>query len=221
MNHFTTLLKFRISSHRSPKLKSHHADKNSRHPQPHCVPANFQNISSDANANGLLLRNSATGKLTNLAGRPYRLEDQDFGNQYILTTKDGTVYKINATDGKLESVADTNGNTLTYTDTEIRSSNGQKVVFERDNQGRIVSVTDPLGAKVKYEYDAKGDLVAVIDRDGNTTKYEYNSTQSHYLDKIIDPLGREAVKTEYDAQGRLKKTTNASGNGVGVATGYV
>jgi RHS repeat-associated protein len=214
MNHFTTLLKFRISSHRSPKLKSHHADKNSRHPQPHCVPANFQNISSDANANGLLLRNSATGKLTNLADRPYRLEDQDFGNQYILTTKDGTVYKINATDGKLESVADTNGNTLTYTDTEISSSNGQKVVFERDNQGRIVSVTDPLGAKVKYEYDAKGDLVAVIDRDGNTTKYEYNSTPQHYLDKIIDPLGREAVKTEYDAQGRLKKTTNVTGSGV-------
>jgi RHS repeat-associated protein len=54
----------------------------------------------------------------------------------------------------------------------------------------------------------------VIDRDGNTTKYEYNSAQQHYLDKIIDPLGREAVKTEYDAQGRLKKTTNASGNGV-------
>jgi RHS repeat-associated protein len=177
-------------------------------------PANFQSISGDANLNGLLLRNSATGKLTNLAGRPYRPEDQGFGNQYILKTKDGTVYKINATDGKLESIKDTNGNTLNYTDTEIRSSNGQKVVFERDNQGRIVSVTDPLGAKIKYEYDAKGDLVAVTDRDGNTTKYEYNSTQSHYLDKIIDPLGREAVKTEYDAQGKLKKTTNVTGGGV-------
>jgi RHS repeat-associated protein len=171
------------------------------------------NDSSSGNFNSLLIR-AANNKIANLAGRPYRPDEADFGNQYILTTKDGTVYKINATDGKLESVADTNGNTLTYTDTEIRSSNGQKVVFERDNQGRIVSVTDPLGAKVRYEYDAKGDLVAVIDRDGNKTKYEYNSAQSHYLDKIIDPLGREAVKTEYDAQGRLKKTANASGNGV-------
>jgi large repetitive protein len=157
---------------------------------------------------------SRPGEFVTMGGLLYRPDEQTLGNQYTVTAKDGTAYRINATTGKLESVKDTNGNTLTYTDTEISSSNGQKVVFERDNQGRIVSVTDPLGAKVKYEYDAKGDLVAVIDRDGNTTKYEYNSTQQHYLDKIIDPLGREAVKTEYDAQGRLKKTTNAGGNGV-------
>jgi RHS repeat-associated protein len=162
----------------------------------------------------LLEVNGKPGKFVTMGGLLYRPDEQIFGNQYTVTTKDGMKYKINATDGKLESIKDTNGNTLNYTDTEIRSSNGQKVVFERDNQGRIVSVTDPLGAKVKYEYDAKGDLVAVIDRDGNTTKYEYNSTQQHYLDKIIDPLGREAVKTEYDAQSRLKKTTNAGGNGV-------
>jgi RHS repeat-associated protein len=162
----------------------------------------------------LLKVKSRPGQFVTMGGLLYRPDEQIFGNQYTVTAKDGTAYRINATTGKLESVKDTNGNTLTYTDTEISSSNGQKVVFERDNQGRIVSVTDPLGAKVKYEYDSKGDLVAVIDRDGNTTKYEYNSTQSHYLDKIIDPLGREAVKTEYDAQGRLKKTTNAGGNGV-------
>jgi RHS repeat-associated protein len=175
--------------------------------------ASNTNESSSGNFNSLLIR-AANNKIANLAGRPYRPDEADFGNQYILTTRDGTVYKINATDGKLESVADTNGNTLTYTDTEISSSNGQKVVFDRDNQGRIVSVTDPLGAKIMYEYDTKGDLVGVIDRDGNTTKYEYNLTQQHYLDKILDPLGREALKNEYDAQGKLKKAINASGNGV-------
>jgi YD repeat-containing protein len=149
------------------------------------VPGSTYNGSGDT---WLLKVISRPGKFVSVGGLLYRPDEQIFGNQYTVTAKDGTVYKINATDGKLESVKDTNGNTLTYTDTEIRSSNGQKVVFERDNQGRIVSVTDPLGAKVKYEYDAKGDLVAVIDRDGNKTKYEYNSTQSHYLDKIIDPL---------------------------------
>jgi RHS repeat-associated protein len=165
------------------------------------------------NIDALLIRDK-NNKLTNLSGQPYRPDEAIFGNRYLLTTKDGTVYEINATTGDLESVKDTNGNKLTYSDTEIVSSNGQKVVFERDNQGRIVSVIDPLGAKIKYEYDDKGDLVGVTDRDGNTTRYQYNSTQQHYLDKIIDPLGREAVKTEYDAQGRLKKTVNASGNGV-------
>jgi YD repeat-containing protein len=172
---------------------------------------------SKANGSGdTLLRKviSRPGQFVTLGGLLYRPDEQTLGNQYTVTAKDGTAYRINATTGKLETVKDTNGNTLTYSDTEIVSSNGQKVVFERDNQNRIISVTDPLGAKVTYKYDAKGDLVGVIDRDGNKTKYEYNSTQSHYLDKIIDPLGREAVKTEYDAQGRLKKTTNVSGNGV-------
>jgi RHS repeat-associated protein len=181
------------------------------------VKANTDKNSNNAgdfsgNANGVLLYKE--GKLFNLAGRPYVPQDDGFGNRYILTTKDGTKYEINATTGDLESVTDTNGNVLTYSDTEIKSSTGVKVTFERDNQGRITSVTDPLGAKVQYGYDVKGDLVSVKDRDGNETKFEYNATRSHYLDKIVDSLGREAVKTEYDEAGRLKKTANSSGNGV-------
>jgi large repetitive protein len=164
------------------------------------------------NPNGVLLYKD--GKLFNLAGRPYVPQDDGFGNRYILTTKDGTQYEINASTGDLETVKDTNGNTLTYSDTEIKSSTGVSVTFERDNQGRIISVTDPLGQKVVYGYDAKGDLVTVSDRDGNETKFEYNAVRGHYLDKIVDPLGREAVKTEYDELGRLKKTANSSGNGV-------
>jgi YD repeat-containing protein len=54
----------------------------------------------------------------------------------------------------------------------------------------------------------------VKDRDGNETKFEYNAIRGHYLDKIVDPLRRGAVKTEYDDAGRLKKTANNSGNGV-------
>ncbi len=124
------------------------------------------------------------------------------------------MYEINATTGDLESVTDTNGNKLTYTDYEISSSTGQKITFERDARGRITSVTDPLGQQVVYGYDAQGDLVSVTDRDGNTTQFGYNSSRAHYLEKIVDPLGREAVKTEYDEAGRLKKTANSSGNGV-------
>ncbi|WP_219892165.1 putative Ig domain-containing protein [Chamaesiphon polymorphus] len=167
---------------------------------------------TSGNVNGILMEKE--GKIFNLAGRPYVPQDDGFGNRYLLTTKDGTVYEINATTGDLETVRDTNGNVLTYSDTAIVSSTGVQVTFERDNQGRITSVTDPLGQKVVYAYDAKGDLVSVKDRDGNTTQFGYNSSRAHYLDKIVDPLGREAVKTEYDENGRLKKTANSSGNGV-------
>jgi large repetitive protein len=169
-------------------------------------------LGSSGNPNGILIERD--GKLFNLNGRPYVPQDDGFGNRYLLTTKDGTQYEINATTGDLETVTDTNGNTLTYSDTAIVSSTGVQVTFERDNQGRITSVTDPMGQKVLYGYDPKGDLVSVKDRDGNETKFHYDATRSHYLDKIIDPLGREAVKTEYDEAGRLKKTANSSGNGV-------
>jgi YD repeat-containing protein len=57
------------------------------------------------------------------------------------------------------------GNKLTFSDAGIVSSTGKSVTFERDAQGRIVSVVDPDGKKVKYEYDTKGDLVAVKDRE--------------------------------------------------------
>jgi RHS repeat-associated protein len=166
---------------------------------------------SSGNPNGILMERD--GKLFNLAGRPYVPQDDGFGNRYLLTTKDGIQYEINATTGDLEKVTDTNGNTLTYSDSEIVSSTGVKVTFERDNQGRIVSVTDPMGAKVRYGYDVLGDLVSVKDRDGNETKFGYNAGRSHYLEKIVDPLGREAVKTEYDEAGRLKKVLDINGQG--------
>jgi RHS repeat-associated protein len=133
---------------------------------------------------------------------------------YTLTTKEGIIYNIDAQTGDLLKVTDTNGNTLTYTDTDITSSTGQKVTFERDSSGRITSVIDPLGNKVQYNYDAKGDLISVKDLAGNLTQYEYNTTQAHYLDKIIDSQGRTGVKNEYDAQGRLVGMVGATGTSI-------
>jgi large repetitive protein len=177
--------------------------------------ATNQFATASGNPNGILIERD--GQLFNLAGRPYVPQDDGFGNRYLLTTKDGTQYEINATTGDLESVTDTNGNVLTYSDTEIKSSTGVSVTFERDNQGRITSVTDPLGQQVVYGYDSKGDLVSVTDRDGNETKFEYDDARAHYLDKIVDPLGREAVKTEYDELGRLKKVLDVNGQGTTLA----
>ena len=35
------------------------------------------------------------------------------------------------------------------------------------------------------------------------TKFFYNSSRPHYLDHVVDPLGRTGVRAEYDDQGRL------------------
>jgi large repetitive protein len=154
------------------------------------------------------------GTYINVAGQVYNPADSYFGGVYVLTTKEGIVYEIDGKTGDLLTVTDTNGNKLTYTDSAITSSTGQKVTFERDAQGRITTVIDPMGNKVTYSYDAQGDLIAVTDREGNTTRYEYDETQAHYLDEIIDPLGRTGVKNEYDDKGRLKQIEDANGNAV-------
>lgn len=171
-------------------------------------------VRNPESSGNMLSRNLDTGIFSNLGGQLYNPGDAYFGGTYILTTKEGIEYEIDGTTGDLRKVTDTDGNTLTYTDADITSSTGQKVTFERDAQNRITSVIDPMGNKVTYAYDAKGDLTAVTDREGNTTKYEYNNSQAHYLDKIVDPLGRTGIKNEYDASGKLKKLLDANGNAV-------
>jgi RHS repeat-associated protein len=162
----------------------------------------------------MLSRNLDTGMFRNIGGQLYNPADPYFGGTYILTTKEGIEYEIDGETGDLRKVTDTDGNTLTYTDFDVTSSTGQKITFERDSDYRITSVTDPMGQKVKYAYNDKGDLIGVTDREGNTTQFEYSPTQAHYLDKIIDPLGRTGIKNEYDASGRLKRILDANGNPV-------
>jgi YD repeat-containing protein len=163
-----------------------------------------------------MIRDLDTGEYFSIGGTKlgFNPADPSLEIAYQLTTKDGTTYAIDASNGKLQSVADTNHNTLTFTDAGISSSTGQHVVFQRDPQGRMTSVSDPAGNRVLYQYDANGDLVAVTDRDHNVTRFGYSSTQPHYLEQVIDPLGRTGARTEYDAQGRLMKVVDAAGNPV-------
>lgn len=132
-------------------------------------------------------------------------------NSYILTTKEGLQYTYDQFEG-LQTIEDRNGNLLTYSDEGIYSSTGEAVVFTRDAQDRITSITDPAGNAILYDYDDNGNLVAVTDRAGNVTRYTYDPNNPHYLVEEIDPLGRSSVRTEYDEQGRLTRIIDADGN---------
>uniref|UniRef100_UPI0016857BDF RHS repeat protein n=1 Tax=Oscillatoria sp. FACHB-1407 TaxID=2692847 RepID=UPI0016857BDF len=165
------------------------------------------------NADGTYL-NSINGQYSGVNGTGYNPANPEYGSVYILTTKDGTQYEIDARSGDLLKVTDLNGNSLTYTDAGVFSSTGQSITFERDAQGRIVSVQDPMQEYIRYEYNAQGDLISVTDREQNTTRMEYNGERPHYLDRIIDPLDRPGVRNEYDEQGRLQFMVDAKGNPV-------
>ena len=143
-------------------------------------------------------------------------------DDYTLTTPDGTRYRYNQAHG-LQSISDPNGNVLTFKDDGIYVGSTREVTFERDGAGRIKQITYPMTEdgqtqlrSLDYTYDAAGNLVAFHDQQNLTTTFSYKPTPApeHYLDEIHDPLGRLALKTEYDENGRIVKVTDANGNDV-------
>ncbi|ACK68468.1 YD repeat protein (plasmid) [Rippkaea orientalis PCC 8801] len=162
----------------------------------------------------VLIIRTANGDFAGLAGNLYNPVDPYFGGQYTLTTGEGIVYEIEAETGDLLTVTDTNNNRLTFSENGIKSETGVEVKFNRDAKGRITSIVDPMGNVIKYDYDGHGDLIKVIDREENETKFDYSEERKHYLERIIDPLNREAVRTEYDETGRLKKVIDVNGEAV-------
>jgi RHS repeat-associated protein len=136
-------------------------------------------------------------------------------SDYTLTTKNGTEYNYNQYNG-LQTVEDRNGNTLTFEDDGITSSTGVEVDFIRDSQGRITQIVDPEGNSLIYTYDENGDLVGFGDRTNNETTFEYQAQRDHYLTKIIDPLNRTSVRTEYDENGQISKLFDADGNALDI-----
>jgi len=130
-------------------------------------------------------------------------------DRYRYSAVDGNVFVLNQWSG-IESITDTNGNTITFGANGIIHSAGKSVTFTRDGQGRITAITEPMGNTIQYSYDFYGDLVSVTDQEGNTTQFTYNSV--HGLVDIIDPRGVRPARNEYDNDGRLVAHVDASGN---------
>jgi RHS repeat-associated protein len=74
--------------------------------------------------------------------------------------------------------------------------------IERDEQGRPLKVTDPLGHTTKYTYDGDGNVETITDGDGHKTTYTYNADNQPI--KVKEPSGT-VTETEYDGEGRVVK----------------
>ncbi len=171
-------------------------------------------VTSELTVENFDLQITNTGEFVSFGSSfPYNPSSPAFGGTFTLTTKEGIAYEIDGNTGDTRTVSDRNGNVLTFTDGGIFSSTGQEITFERDAQNRITAVIDPMGKRIEYEYDANGDLVLVRDREKNETEFEYNDTLEHYLEEVIDPLGRTGARSEYK-QGRLVKIIDADGEAV-------
>jgi RHS repeat-associated protein len=114
-------------------------------------------------------------------------------------------------EGRLESIADRNGNetTLTYNEagqlTSVTDPSERRLTFAYDGAGKIESVTDPAGRKAAFSYDEEGDLTSVTDPGEVSERYEYNA--SHELTKMTDPRGGETTNV-YDTAGRVTSQTD-------------
>ena len=128
---------------------------------------------------------------------------------YILKTKQGLTYTIDQDVG-VTRVEDRNSNYVEINENGIISSCGRSVNFERDTEGRILSMVDPAGNELHYAYDADGDLVAYRDQEDKQTGYHYNN--NHYLLEIESPDGCTPVKNEYYPDGRLAAHEDNTGN---------
>jgi RHS repeat-associated protein len=124
-----------------------------------------------------------------------------------LTTIDGRVVEFDRTVG-VTRIQDSNGNAVHISSAGIVHTSGRSIAFVRDQRGRITGITDPRGGELRYEY-AIDDLGAFIDQAGNRTTFEYDA--AHNLLVINDPLGNRAVRSEYDAEGRLIAIVDARG----------
>jgi len=162
-----------------------------------------------------------------LEGTPYD------ATRFLLTTKDGTQYILDLNLGLMQ-VTDLNGNTLVLNRdsnnnvTSITSTlNGPSgpvtttVNITRDATGRIQSISDPAGQKLQYFYDTpQGRLTSFTDRAGNKTQFFYdNPNFPDYLTKVLDPLGNQAIRSDYDSNGHLIDQVDANGNKISFAPG--
>ncbi|MCP3998835.1 MAG: hypothetical protein GY722_27750, partial [bacterium] len=125
-----------------------------------------------------------------------------------LTTRDGRIFELDLSDG-VTLVEDLNGNRLSITPAGITHSSGKGIVFERDAQGRLTRITDPLDRVNSYSYDTAGDLVHFTDRGRAATRFTYDGV--HRLLDIEDPRGVKPIRNEYDSEGRIVRHIDAYG----------
>ncbi len=122
---------------------------------------------------------------------------------YTLWHVDGTRHWFTSV-GRLTSLTDRNGNTLTLTYdgssrlTTVADDSGKSLTLAYDASNRIQSVTDPLSRQITYGYTGS-ELTSVRDALGQYENYTYASGK---MSAIIDPIGKRTAFT-YDGSNRV------------------
>lgn len=133
---------------------------------------------------------------------------------YCVTEKDGLVYTFSSAGGIL-SLADTNGNTISYTYsgsqvTKITDPANRSITLAW-NGGKITSITNQANIQTTYQYDAAGNLIQVTNAANRTAPYivKYSYDSGHHLRAITPPSGGKTY-FHYTADNRLESISSVN-----------
>lgn len=139
---------------------------------------------------------------------------------WTLTSLDGSIY-IFAADGTLSKITDPNGNiiSMAYSEGKLASVTdfwGQSLTIERNAAGKITSVTESNGRRTVYTYDKTNTyLISAAWHDGRTVSYEYETAAGNTLSvlKTITFADGTHQYFTYDDLGRVYETHYDNGLG--------
>jgi YD repeat-containing protein len=130
---------------------------------------------------------------------------------YRLTLPDQTEYAFSGA-GKLESVADRNGNetTLAYNEAgrleTITDPAGRELTFAYNGSGQVESIEDPMGHAIKYGYESS-QLTSVTMPGEAEPRWQFKYDGSHRITKMTDGRGGKTIN-EYDGSSRVVSQTD-------------
>ena len=136
----------------------------------------------------------------------------DGSGGHELRRRDQVVYAFDA-GGKLTSLADRNGNALSfgYTSgllTAMTDTVGRQIALTYTN-GLLTDISGPQSLAVSYGYDPNGRLASVTDVRGETWAYAYDAAGR--LETIVDPNTHTVVTNTYGPNGRVSEQVDARG----------
>ncbi len=91
----------------------------------------------------------------------------------------------------------------------IRDRTGSATIYEYDDRGNVIRLTDPLDAITTFTYDDLDNLIRRVDPLGQSTSFTYDN-QSNLRSKT-NPLGHTTYYT-YDGSRRLTSVTDPRGS---------
>jgi len=158
----------------------------------------LERIFFGAGGDAMIMDGSAEATIYRLGPGGFQTPNGEFST--LETTPGG--YRRVFSDGRVHTYRD-DGRLV-----EQRDRNGNTSVYRYTPEGRINTITDPVGLETRFEYFA-GKLISITDPAARITRFEHNAFG--HLTRIIEPDGATR-EFEYEGpSGRLTRRVNQRG----------